>query len=100
MAEAAGTPPKKSSITPIQWLICAVAAVGFAFDIYAVLVLPLIVRPAVMSMGGLKAGAPAFNKLLNEWVGLLFFLPALAGGGFCVGGGYLARIFRRNGILW
>ena len=30
-------------LTPIQWLICAIAAIGFAFDIYELLMLPLIV---------------------------------------------------------
>ena len=30
-------------LTPVQWLICAIAAMGFAFDIYAVLVAPLVV---------------------------------------------------------
>jgi hypothetical protein len=45
-------PPKKLRITPVQWVICVVAAIGFAFDIYALLVLPLIVRPALMELGG------------------------------------------------
>ena len=36
-------------LTLVQWIICAMAAVGFAFDTYALLVLPLIVRPVRMS---------------------------------------------------
>ena len=39
-------------LTPIQWLICAIAAIGFAFDIYEVLMLPLIVRPALLELTG------------------------------------------------
>ena len=31
-------------LTGIQWLICVIAALGFAFDTYELLVLPLIVR--------------------------------------------------------
>jgi hypothetical protein len=27
-------------LTPVQWLICAIAAIGFAFDIYELLMLP------------------------------------------------------------
>ena len=73
MAEIAQTRPR---ITPIQWVICIVAAIGFAFDIYALLVLPLIVRPALMELGKLKPGTPEFNT----WVGLLFYVPAMAGG--------------------
>jgi len=43
-----------------------VAAIGFAFDIYALLVLPLIVRPALTELGRLKPGTPEFNS----WVGM------------------------------
>jgi len=34
-------------LTPVQWTICAVASLGFAFDIYVLLVLPLIIGPAL-----------------------------------------------------
>ena len=34
-------------LTPQQWLICAIAALGFAFDIYEVLMAPLVVGPAI-----------------------------------------------------
>jgi len=64
----------KSRITPIQWLICVMAAIGFAFDIYVLLVLPLIVRPALMELAKFRPGTPDFNT----WVGLLFFVPAMA----------------------
>jgi MFS family permease len=96
---AAGSTSTRPRITGIQWVICAVAAIGFAFDIYAVLVLPLIVRPAVMALGGVKPATPAFAKLLNDWVGLLFFIPALAGGLFGLLGGYLTDLFGRRRIL-
>mgnify|MGYP002148504760 CR=1 FL=1 len=33
-------------LTRTQWLICLIAAIGFAFDIYELLMLPLIVKPA------------------------------------------------------
>src|SRR5215813_5800676 len=41
-------------LTPIQWLICVIAVIGFAFDTYVLLMLPLIIRPAVEGMGGVK----------------------------------------------
>ena len=59
------------SLTRTQWLICAVAAIGFAFDIYEILVLPLIVRPALMELGPLAPGTPEFNA----WVGWLLWIP-------------------------
>jgi MFS family permease len=79
----------------VQWVICVVAAIGFAFDIYALLVLPLIVRPALMELGQLKPGTPEFNS----WVGMLFYVPALAGGIFGLIGGYLTDLFGRRRIL-
>src|SRR5436190_6577659 len=87
--------PMKSRITPIQWLICVMAAIGFAFDIYVLLVLPLIVRPALMELSKLRPGTPDFNS----WVGLLFFVPAMAGGIFGLIGGYLTDLFGRRRIL-
>src|SRR5436190_1941612 len=39
MAEATGTAQSRPHITAVQWVICVVAAIGFAFDIYALLVL-------------------------------------------------------------
>ena len=84
-------------LTPLQWLICAIAALGFAFDIYELLMLPLIVRPALTELGGLRPGTPEFN----DWVGLLFWIPALAGGVFGLLGGYLTdRFGRRRVLVW
>src|SRR6266446_154797 len=95
MADASGASSNRLRITPIQWVICVVAAIGFAFDIYALLVLPLIVRPALMELGRLKPGTPDFNR----WVGLLFYVPAMAGGIFGMIGGYLTDLFGRRRIL-
>src|SRR5437899_5698935 len=95
MADAVGAPSTKLRISPIQWVICVVAAIGFAFDIYALLVLPLIVRPALMELGRLKPGTPEFNS----WVGMLFYVPAMAGGIFGMVGGYLTDLFGRRRIL-
>lgn len=89
--------PKSSRLTGVQWVICAMAALGFAFDIYAVLVLPLIVRPALLEIGKLRPGTPEFNS----WVGLLFYVPAAAGGIFGLIGGYLTdRLGRRRVLVW
>src|SRR5436309_14076424 len=95
MAEITDTAPTRPRITAVQWVICVVAAIGFAFDIYALLVLPLIVRPALMELGKLKPGTPDFNR----WVGLLFYVPAMAGGIFGMIGGYLTDLFGRRRIL-
>src|ERR1700755_2131235 len=84
-------------LTPIQWVICAVACFGFAFDLYELLMLPLIARPALNDLGNLKAGTPAFNL----WVGLLFFIPTAIGGIFGLIGGYLTDLLgRRRVLVW
>jgi hydroxymethylglutaryl-CoA lyase len=61
-------------LTRTQWLICVIAAIGFAFDIYEILMLPLIVRPALLELTGAAPGSPEFQM----WVGRLFYIPAFA----------------------
>jgi len=88
---------RPSRLTGIQWVICVVAALGFAFDIYELLMLPLIVRPALMELGPFRPGTPDFNS----WVGMLFYVPAVAGGIFGLLGGYLTDLFgRRRVLVW
>jgi MFS family permease len=82
-------------LTGIEWAICAVAAIGFAFDIYELLMLPLIARPALMELGQLKPGSPEFVN----WLSLLFWIPAMAGGVFGLLGGYLTDRFGRRRVL-
>ena len=62
----------------MKWLICGIAAIGFAFDTYELLMLPLIVRPAVMELTTAVPGSVEFNT----WVGILFYVPAIVGGIF------------------
>jgi MFS family permease len=84
-------------LTPLQWLICAIAALGFAFDIYEVLMAPLVVGPAIGELTGFKPGTPDFNF----WVGVFFWVPALVGGAFGLLGGYLTdRFGRRRVLVW
>src|SRR6476619_428451 len=82
-------------LTPIQWVICAIAAIGFAFDIYKILMLPLIVRPALLELTGAAPGSPQFQM----WVGRLFYIPAFAGGIFGLLGGYLTDRLGRRRVL-
>ncbi|MEP7352880.1 MAG: MFS transporter [Acidobacteriota bacterium] len=86
-------PPPLSAA--LKWTICAVAALGFLFDIYEVLVAPLIVPPALLELGNLRPGTPDYRS----WAGLLFWIPPLIGG-FCgMWGGYFADRFGRRRIL-
>jgi MFS family permease len=97
MNTAADPAERILGLTGTQWLICAIAALGFAFDIYELLMLPLIVRPALMELGGIAPGTPEFVT----WFGRLFYVPALAGGVFGLFGGYLTdRLGRRRVLTW
>ena len=82
-------------LTPVQWTVCVIAAIGFAFDIYELLMLPLIIGPALQELGGLTRGTPEFAR----WFGLLFYVPAVCGGVFGLLGGYLTDRFGRRRVL-
>jgi MFS family permease len=59
--------------------------------------LPLIVGPAIGEMVGAAPGTP----LYADWVGRLFFVPAIFGGIFGLLGGYLTdRLGRRRVLTW
>jgi MFS family permease len=104
--------PKRLGST--EWLICIIAAIGFAFDIYELLMLPLIIKPAIAALsaplvqqlvqGGMSAadagalwapGGPEYVK----WARTLFFVPAIAGGVFGLLGGYLTDRLGRRRVL-
>ena len=86
-----------SRLTSVQWLICVIAAIGFAFDTYELLMLPLIVRPAIEQLGGFAFGTPGFTR----WRDFMIFVPAVCGGIFGLLGGYLTdRLGRRRVLTW
>ncbi len=99
----ASAPPASFKLTSTQWLICVIASIGFAFDIYELLMLPLIVKPALATLGGMTPdgvallipGSPEYVK----WARTLFFVPALAGGVFGLLGGYLTDRLGRRRVL-
>ncbi len=98
----------------VVWLICAMAAIGFAFDIYELLMLPLIIKPAIAALsepyvqqlveGGMalpdaKAAWAPGSKNYTSWARTLFFAPALVGGIFGLLGGYLTDLWGRRRVL-
>lgn len=101
-------------LTTVQWLICIIASIGFAFDIYELLMLPLIVKPAIAALSGplvqaLVVGGmdPAQAQALYapggreyvHWARTLFFIPAIAGGVFGLLGGWLTDRLGRRRVL-
>src|SRR4029077_19675946 len=61
LADSAPGWPGPSPMTPTEWLVCVVAGLGFAFDLYETLMTALIVGPALTSLGRLAPGTPGFN---------------------------------------
>jgi MFS family permease len=89
--------PAPQPMTLTAWLICIMAAIGFAFDIYELLMLPLIARPALLELTGLTPDKTEFKS----WVATLFYVPAIAGGICGLFGGYLTdRLGRRFVLTW
>ena len=86
--------PAAARLTSVQWLVCIIASIGFAFDIYELLMLPLILPDALREFG-LQPGTPE----AGAWVGRLFYIPAFAGGIFGLLGGYLTDLLGRRRVL-
>ncbi len=93
------SPPEttRPPLTAIQWTICAIAAIGFLFDSYELLMMPLVIRPALVEL----LGVPPTSPEINNWSGLLLSTPAIAGGLFGLLGGYFTDLFgRRRVLVW
>jgi MFS family permease len=95
--------PEPKRLGPIEWLICIIATIGFGFDIYELLMLPLVVKPALASLGGMAAnGMPLLvpgSPEYTHWARMLFFVPAILGGIFGLLGGWLTDRFGRRRVL-
>jgi MFS family permease len=91
------TPGAAPRLTGTQWLVVILAAIGFAFDIYELLMAQVVLPPAITDLTGAPRGTPEFHM----WVGRLFYVPAFAGGIFGLLGGYLTdRLGRRRVLTW
>src|SRR5713101_6026016 len=84
-----------SRFTTAQWLICLIAAIGFLFDTYELLMTPLVGVPAIAEL----LQVPANNPLVTEWMGRMLWLSALCGGVFGLLGGWLIDRFGRKRIV-
>jgi MFS family permease len=92
-ASSSSTGPKLSTFAVV--LVCIIASIGFAFDIYELLMLPLVFRYACQELAGIAPGTPEFSR----WLGIMFYVPAFLGGIFGLLGGYLTDRFGRRRVL-
>jgi MFS family permease len=86
---------RAAPLTGMQWLIFIAAGIGFAFDMYEMVVQAIVVRPILMELGPFQPGTPQFNK----WAGTMLFLPTMIGGLAALVGGYLTDRFGRQRVL-
>lgn len=85
------------SFTAKHWLILATAGLGFAFDLYEMVVMAIVVRPVLMELGPFLPGTPQFNT----YAGFLLFIPVVIGGFASLLGGYLTdRLGRQRVLVW
>jgi MFS family permease len=98
MSAPASSHAEPLRLTSTQWLICVIAAIGFAFDIYELLMLPLVLGPALRELGDIT---PANKDQWFYWTTAMFYVPAFCGGIFGLLGGYLTdRLGRRRVLTW
>jgi len=45
-------------ISAKQWLILITAGIGFAFDMYEMVIQAIVLRPVLMELGGYRPGSP------------------------------------------
>jgi MFS family permease len=92
---AAMNSPERKSLVLTQWLILAVAAIGFLFDTYELLMTPLVGVPAIAELLRL----PPNNSIVTDWMGRMLWITALCGGVFGLLGGWLIDRFGRKRIM-
>jgi MFS family permease len=78
-----------------QWLVLIVAAIGFLFDTYELLMTPLVGVPAIAELLKLPPNHPS----VTEWMGRMLWMTALCGGVFGLLGGWLIDRFGRKRIM-
>ncbi len=90
---ANGSPPPLSEVT--RWLVLIVAAIGFLFDTYELLMFPVIGAQALSELLHL---APTDDQV-RLWSGRMLWIAALSGGMFGLMGGYLIDRLGRKTVM-
>lgn len=79
----------------VRFLVLTVAAIGFLFDTYELLMLPLIGGPALSEL----LGVPPSNPIVGQWLGNILWAAAVCGGVSGLLGGWLIDRFGRKSIM-
>jgi MFS family permease len=82
--------------TITRWLVLIVAAIGFLFDTYELLMFPVIGGSALTEL--LHADGPTAD-VVRLWSGRMLWIAALAGGVFGLLGGFLIDSLGRKSVM-
>ncbi len=77
------------------WLVVIVAAIGFLFDTYELLMTPLVLAPALSEL----LHVPRNHPEVTAWVGRVLWMTALSGGIFGLLGGWLVDRLGRKSVM-
>lgn len=91
--------PAPKKLSTIEWLILFVAVLGFAFDTYELLMMPLIGPRALAELLKVDPTTASGNAAILGWMARINSTSAICGGVFGLLGGYLADKFGRKRIL-
>jgi len=89
----AASSPALGPIT--RWLVLTVAAIGFLFDTYELLMFPVIGAQALAQL----LNVPPTDDLVRLWAGRMLWIAALSGGVFGLLGGIMIDKFGRKTIM-
>jgi len=78
-----------------KWLVLAVAAIGFLFDTYELLMFPVIGAQALSQL----LDVPASSDVVRLWTGRMLWIAALCGGVFGLLGGFLIDRLGRKTVM-
>jgi MFS family permease len=90
-------PPQAWTLT--TWLIVIIAIIGFAFDTYELLVMPLINRPALAELLHVDRYTDAGTQDILYYGSWITWSSAVCGGAFGLLGGWLTDRFGRRAVL-
>jgi MFS family permease len=94
-ADASIPPAVPASLGRTAWLVVIVAAIGFLFDTYELLMTPLVLAPALSEL----LRVPPNHPDVTVWVGRVLWITALCGGVFGLLGGWLIDRLGRKSVM-
>lgn len=87
--------PTAEPLRKTAWLVLIVAAIGFLFDTYELLMTPLVLTPALSEL----LRVPPNHPEVTRWVGRVLWMTALSGGIFGLLGGWLVDRLGRKSVM-